>query len=268
MNAWPTQAPVSRFEENPMTRRKFLPVMTTAAVFLLSAISALPGEGRRLTLTEAVQLAVQQNRTLKIARFKVQENQHRKEGARSDYFPTITNQSNALHISELQDLSIPPGAFGTAAGVPIPNVNTTLPQGKQTLFSSGTMIAQPLTQLLRIHQENRIAAAEIAASRDDLKNAENEIALQVHALYYGILVAQLQKKAAEQQTSFSAENLSENENNVRNGSALQVAALQKPGRTPPGPAVGPHRRSQDPRLHGRVERSAWPPAEHKTGSRV
>ena len=88
------------------------------------------------------------------------------------------------------------------------------------------MITQPLTQLLRIHQENRIAAAEVASSRDDLKNAENEIALQVHALYYGILVAQLQKKAAEQQTSFSAENLSENENNVRNGSALQVAALQ------------------------------------------
>jgi outer membrane protein TolC len=88
------------------------------------------------------------------------------------------------------------------------------------------MIAQPLTQLLRVHQENRIAAAEVASSRDDLKNAENAIALQVHAIYYGILVAQLQKKAAEQQTSFSAENLSENENNVRNGSALQVAALQ------------------------------------------
>jgi outer membrane protein TolC len=169
---------------------------------------------------------VEQNRTLKIARFKVQENEHRKEGARSAYFPIITNESNALHISELENLSIPPGAFGTAAGVPIPNRNTMLPQGKLTLFSSGTMIAQPLTQLLRIRQENRIAGAEVATSRDDLKNAENEIALQVHALYYGVLVAQLQKKAAEQETSFATENLRENENDVRNGSALQVAALQ------------------------------------------
>jgi len=50
--------------------------------------------------------------------------------------------------------------------------------------------------------------------------------LQVHALYYGILVAQLQKKAAEQETSFATENLRENENDVRNGSALKVAALQ------------------------------------------
>jgi len=67
------------------------------------------------------------------------------------------------------------------------------------------MIAQPLTQLLRIRQENRVAAAEAATSRDDLKNGENEVALQVHSLYYAILVVQLQKKAAEQQTSFATE---------------------------------------------------------------
>ncbi len=171
-----------------MTRRQFLRILATAGVFLLCTTSALTDEVRHLKLSEAVRLAIEQNRALKIARFKVQENEHRKEGARSDYFPVITNQSNALHISELQNLSIPPGAFGTATGAPIPNVNTTLPQGKKTFISSGTMIAQPLTQLLRIHQENRIAAAEVASSREDLKNAENEIALQVHALYYGILV--------------------------------------------------------------------------------
>jgi len=209
-----------------MTRQQFLRIFATAGVFLLCTTSALTDEVRHLKLSQAVRLALEQNRALKIARLRVQENEHKKEGARSDYFPVITNQSNALHISELQDLTIPQGAFGNATGALIPNVNTTLPQGKKTFISSGTMIAQPLTQMLRIHQENRIAATEVASSRDDLKNAENEIALQVHTLYYGILVAQLQKKAAEQQTSYSAENLSENENNVRKGSALQVAALQ------------------------------------------
>ena len=209
-----------------MIRGRSLRISAAAGVLLLCAASALRAEVRRLKLEEAVRMAVEQNRTLKIARFKVQENEHRKEGARSSYFPTITNQSNALHISELQDFTIPPAALGTAAGVPIPGRSTTLPQGKQTLYSSGTMITQPLTQLLRIHQENRIAAAEVANSRDELKNAENEIALQVHALYFGILVAQLQKKAAEQETSFATESLRENENDIRNGSALQVAEIQ------------------------------------------
>jgi outer membrane protein TolC len=209
-----------------MIRPRLLCISATAAVLLLCAASALTAEVRRLRLSEAVHLALQQNRTLKIAHLKVQENEHRKEGARSAYFPNLTNQSNILHITELENVLIPPGGFGTVAGVPIPARSIALLQGKKTLYSSGTMLAQPLTQLIRIHQENRIAAAEVATSRDDLKNTENEIALQVHALYYSILVAQLQKKAAEQETSFATENLRENENDVRNGSALKVAALQ------------------------------------------
>ena len=209
-----------------MIRPRLLCLSATAAVLLLCVASALTAEVRHLRLSEAVHLALQQNRTLKIAHLKVQENEHRKEGARSAYFPNLTNESNILHITELENVLIPPGAFGTAAGVPIPERNIALFQGKKTLYSSGTMLAQPLTQLLRIHQENRIAAAEIATSRDDLKNAENDVALQVHALYYGILVAQLQKKAAEQEASFATENLRENENDVRNGNALKVAALQ------------------------------------------
>jgi len=216
----------ARLARHASDRRRILRFIAATLALLLCAISSLGNQARRLTLTEAVQLALQQNRTLKIARFKVQENDHRKEAARSDYLPTITNQSNILHITELQNLSVPVGAFGVVAGVPIPNSGTTLPQGKKTLFSSGTMLAQPLTQLLRIRQENRIAAAEAATSRDDLKNAENEVALQVHSLYYAILVVQLQKKAAEQQTSFATENLRDNENDVHNGSSLQVTAIQ------------------------------------------
>jgi len=209
-----------------MTRGILLRISASAGILLLCASSALTTEVRHLKLEEAVHLALEQNRTLKIARFKVKENEERKAGVRSDYFPSITNQSNVLHISELQNVTISPGALGTAAGVPIPSQGISLQQGKQTLFSSGTMITQPLTQLLRIHHENRIAAAEVRTSRDDLKNAENEVALEVHTLYYGILIAQLQKKAAEQETSFAAEKLRENENEVRNGSALQVAEIQ------------------------------------------
>jgi outer membrane protein TolC len=226
MIARQTYRPGSRLGRHTSTRQRIFRFTATTGALFLCAISSLANEARHLTLSEAVHLALQQNRTLKIARSKVQENDYRKEAARSDYLPTITNQSNILHITELQDVFVPAGAFGAAAGVPIPNRSTLLLQGKKTLYSSGTMIAQPLTQLLRIRQENRAAAAEAATSRDDLKNAENEVALQVHSLYYAILVVQLQKKAAEQQTSFATENLRDNENDVRNGSALQVAAIQ------------------------------------------
>ena len=193
---------------------------------MLSAVPQHAAEVRHLTLTEAVHLAISQNRALKIARLKVVENEQKKAGEHSAYFPSITNQSNALHITELQNIGIPAGAFGTAAGSLVPAQSVTLPQGQKTLVSSGTQISQPLTQLIRIHAANRIAAAEVAVSRDDLKKAENQVALQVHTLYFGILIARLQKQAAEQQSTYAGEHLRESEDDVRNGSALKVAAIQ------------------------------------------
>jgi outer membrane protein TolC len=204
-----------------MDSRRSFRISAIVLGLLLFSHASFADETRRLTLAEAVRLAVVQNRSLKIARLKVKENEYKKDAVRSDYFPTITNQSRALHISELQTVTTPQGAFGVVSGVPVPAQNTNLPQGKQTLYSSGTTISQPLTQLLRIHQENRAAAAEIANSRDELRNGENEVALQVHVLYYGILVAQMQKKAAEQETAFDGETLRENENDV------QVGALSR-----------------------------------------
>jgi outer membrane protein TolC len=202
---------------------RIIAIVRVAALCVTAKRAA--AEVRRITLAEAVQLAVSQNRALKIARLRVEENQQKKAGEHSAYFPSVTNQSAVLHVSELQNIVVPPGAFGSAAGALIPSQGLSLQQGKQTLFSSGTMVSQPLTQLIRIRQQNRIAAADVAVSHDDVKKAENEIAVQVHTLYYGILVAQLQKKAAEQQTEYASVGLRESEQDVRNGSALTVAAI-------------------------------------------
>jgi outer membrane protein TolC len=209
-----------------MNSQYFSRVFGIAALSILCAFPQVgTAEVRRLTLAEAVHLAVTQNRALKIARLKIEENQQKKAGDHSSYFPTITNQSNILHISELQDVVIPAGGLGAVGGTLIPTEGIKLQQGKNTIYSSGTMISQPLTQLIRIHQQNRVAAADVAISREDVKKAENELAVQVHTLYYGILVTQLQKKAAEQQTEYATENLREAEEDVRNGSALKVTAI-------------------------------------------
>jgi outer membrane protein TolC len=199
------------------------------AIAVLAALSAVPqraADVRRLTLTEAVHLAISQNRELKIARLKVQEYEQKKAGARSSYFPQVTNQSNVVHITDLQSVGIPAGALGAVAGSLVPGQAINLPQGQHNLYSSGTMVAQPLTQLVRIHQSNRIAAAEVAVSRDDLKKAENQVALQAHIIFFGVLIARLQSQAAEQQNVYEEVHLRESEEDVHNGSALKIAAIQ------------------------------------------
>jgi outer membrane protein len=209
-----------------MNRGYFYRILAMAGLAALSAAPQYAADIRHLTLTEAVHLAIDQNRALKIARLKVVENEQKKSGERSGYFPAITNQSNALHITELQQILIPAGSLGTVAGSLIPAQGVLVGQGQLTLYSSGTQISQPTTQLIRIHAANRIAAADLAISRDDLKGAENQVALQVHQLYFGILIARLQEQAAEQQSTYAGEQLRESEQDVLKGSALKIAAIQ------------------------------------------
>lgn len=201
--------------------------LSIAGLGVLAAVPQNAAEVRRLTLEEAVHLAISQNHALKIARLKVVENQQKKAGDRASYFPELKNQSSFLHTTSLENIEIPAGAFGSLPNAgPVPARGVLLDQGGQTFVTSGTTLAQPLTQLIRIRQANRAAAAEVAGSKDELKKAENEVAVRVHQLYYGILVARLQKRAADQETAFAETRLREGEQDIRNGSALKISALE------------------------------------------
>ncbi len=57
-----------------MTAGNSLRISTIAAVLLLCSGSARTNEVRHLKLEEAVRLALEQNRTLKMARLKIKEN--------------------------------------------------------------------------------------------------------------------------------------------------------------------------------------------------
>ena len=179
-----------------------------------------------LTLPEAVRLALAQNRALKIARLKIQEKEQKQAGARADYFPRLRNESTFLHTTSVENIEIPRGAFGAVpnAGL-VPAQDILINQGNQTFETIGTGLTQPLTPLIRIRQENRIAASEVAVSRDDVKKAENQIALKVHEVYYGILIGGLQKHAAQQDNVFARTRLRESQEGVRDGNALNVDVL-------------------------------------------
>ena len=210
-----------------MTRAYLFRILSIAGLAVLPAIPQYAAEVRHLSLSDAVHLAISQNRALKIARWKVAENEQKRAGARSGYFPQITNHSSLLRTTAEENITIPAGAFGVTpiAGL-IPASDLLLNQGGKTLVSSGTTVLQPLTQLIRIREGNRIAASEVASSRVEVRKGENEVALQVHALYYNILITRLHKKAAEEDNVSASTRLRESEGDVRNGSALRATAME------------------------------------------
>jgi outer membrane protein TolC len=182
---------------------------------------------RRLTLHEAVQMALKQNHMVRMSEMKIDEKQHAKDVARSAYFPSITNQSTLLHVTDTQFIQIAPGSLGTVNGTPIPTQPATINQGGRTLITSGTGLVQPLTQLFtRIKPQNDIARAELDASRANSKQTENEIALKVHQLYYTVLIAQLHQSASEARIKATEALKNERVQQVKYGSALDQELIE------------------------------------------
>ena len=99
----------------------------TLLVLTLTNLSA--AESMKLTLSEAVRVALAQNRVLKITRLKVVESEQKKAAAKSSYFPEIKNQSMAGHTTAQGNIEIPAGAFGVIPNAGLVPTGTTLKSG-------------------------------------------------------------------------------------------------------------------------------------------
>src|SRR5271168_1108926 len=204
-----------------------LAICAVGLVGMCIRAAAQVGTPVALTLSQAIDLALKQNRSLKLAQLSVADSEHKKEIARSAYFPHIKNESGILHVTELAGVEIPAGAFGVPAATgPIPSNTLFLDQGAATSYTSGTQLTQPLTQMFKIHESNRAAVADIDTAKIQLTQAENEIALKVRQLYFGILTAQLKLEAATDEVNASEVKNQESVDAVANGRSLDIAALE------------------------------------------
>jgi outer membrane protein TolC len=217
------------------TRRSLTPSRTVrllvpciVGVFaLLANAEAQNSAPMPLTLSQAIDLALKQNRDLKLAQLSVVDTEHKKEIARSAYFPHIKNESSVLHITELSGVEIPAGAFGNHPDTgAIPGSNLFLDQGGLTSYTSGTGLDQPFTQMFKIHESNRAATADINTARIQVRQTQNEVALQARQLYYGVLIAQLKEQAANEEISATQVKLQESADAVERGEALDVSVLE------------------------------------------
>jgi multidrug efflux pump subunit AcrB/outer membrane protein TolC len=209
--------------------RRPVPIKATAAVVLL-ALFAFAGvahaEARRITLDEAVALATKQNSTVKLAHLKENEMQARVTEARANYFPVLSNESDAAHLRGIEHMEIPMGALGVSSLIgPIPGTNVSLPLGHHDFLLSTTTAAQPITQYFKIHAGVNVAKADLGVARDDAHRAENEVALKMKELYYGLLSAELRKQAAELRIEAGEERLAEARNGVEAGAVLELKVL-------------------------------------------
>jgi outer membrane protein TolC len=183
---------------------------------------------RHLTLDEAIALALKNNSGLKIQQHKVEASGHKADQVRAEFFPQLSNESNLLGTVERQRLQFPAGAFGVYPQLgPLPAQPLTVLQGGYGLFLSTTTLAQPLTQLIKLHHAWGAAQADTRIAEQDLTRARNDVAVGVQRLYCGILIARLQSDSAALRVKAAEEDLGDTQKAVESGSALEVAAMGK-----------------------------------------
>jgi outer membrane protein TolC len=195
------------------------------ALFAFSGVAR--AETRRITLDEAVALATKQNSNVKLAHLKKREMHARVTEARANYFPVLSNESDAAHLTNIEHLQIPMGALGVYPVIgPIPGANASLPLGHHNFILSTTTAAEPLTQFFKIHAGVNVAKADEGIARSDARRAENEVALKMKELYYGLLSAERRKQAAELRIAAGEERLGEARNGVEAGAVLELKVLE------------------------------------------
>jgi outer membrane protein TolC len=196
-------------------------------LLVLAGLVALPAwAARPLTLEEAQQLALRNNRALKLARLKVDEAGHKREGVRADYYPKLLGLANYQYFDERLGTTFTAGELGLTAlpasllAAPIP-INLV----KQNVFVGATVVAQPLTQLYKIDQGVKVATSEREIAKAQSAGREDEIHYAVEQLYYGLLIAQRQRTAAEAKVGAAEELYKDAQNSVDTGNALKVASI-------------------------------------------
>src|SRR5262245_22560214 len=184
-----------------------------------------PG-ARRITLDEAVGLALAHNHSVRLARLSVEQKEHAKEAARSAYFPQVRNNTNLVRLTDTQLIEIPAGGLGRAGGALIPPQTLILNQGGVSAATNATGVIQPLTQLFKVSATNDVAAAEAQSMREKARGVEDQTTLLVHQIYYRILIADVRRRAVLATIQASDDVQRERVQQVRYGSALEAELIE------------------------------------------
>jgi outer membrane protein TolC len=208
--------------------RLCLPFVLLGSTFITSCVAQQPSASpMQLTLEQAINLALKQNHSVHLRSLSVDQMQSKKDEARSNYLPQLKASGSVLHITELEGVAIPAGAFGNFPSTgPVPAKSLVIDQGGLTGYVGGVGLDQPLTQLFRIHQANIAAKEDVLVAKTQLDQTQDAIALQVRQLYYNILINQQKLKASQDQLAAAQIKDEESQSDVARGSALEIAALQ------------------------------------------
>jgi outer membrane protein len=154
-----------------------------------------------LDLQDAINIALQNNRTIQSAELDVEKSGDELSAAKTKFFPSMNLSVLAGSLLKPIDFTFDQGVFGTYPGIgPVPNVDTAITTPAQLSTYIVGSVQQPLSQLYKIHLNTTLLNAVQEEEKEKQREQKQLIINQVKKAYYAILQSQSALQYAEEQT--------------------------------------------------------------------
>ncbi|MBA3766905.1 MAG: TolC family protein [Acidobacteria bacterium] len=154
--------------------------------------------GDVLTLEQVIDIALQNNRSVKRAELEVGKSEDQVAIAKMRRLPSFSLNTLGTQLLTGLDFTFPQGAFGTYRGIgPIPTRETVISTPRRPVALILGQVAQPLSQLYRIKLNIEQLKLGEKMVREELRAQRQDIVNNVKRGYYGILQTQSALESSE-----------------------------------------------------------------------
>jgi outer membrane protein len=174
-----------------MTKRFLTCYLLASLVPGIAAAQTAARPAERLSLEQAVEMAVEHNRQLASSRLEIAKADDQIAIARTRRLPVFSLEGTASQLLSPVSFAFPAGAFGAfPATGPIPSTDTTIEVPRQPTMYLQSSVSQPLTQLIKANVgiETAVASRELEVER--VRATQLSLVNTVKRLYLAILQTQ------------------------------------------------------------------------------
>ena len=155
--------------------------------------------GATLSLDQAIQIALKNNRETKNARLDIDKANDKLDAYRTRRLPSFKVSSLISQPLSSFDTTFEKGVFGTYEGIgSVPNEDTVITSSTNPTGLIVSQVSQPITQLRRIGLQIKHQQVGVQISETQLRAKEQALVNDVKRAYYAILQTEGAARAAEE----------------------------------------------------------------------
>lgn len=170
---------------------------TTALSCLLMIVAPLRAQEPELPLSEAIQIALNNNRPANIAKLDIDKANWQLASTKTKRLPSFSTYLFGAGNLTSPTFTFKAGTFKTPTGEPVPAQNTPIPLSHGFTGYVIADVSQPLTQLYKISLAIHEQKLDVDLSREKYEAKRQSVVADVKQAYYSVLQTESSLDAAE-----------------------------------------------------------------------